>query len=203
MRPMNEEAGQTGSTRSFETTEGAFTYPEISEKLAISLARILDQLLQDLPDNIIITPEWLCQKHRELAGHLFPEWAGRFRTTDVKVGTLEPPVYYKVPILVRSFCDDLAERLRHVDDSNLSEIAEFLAWVDWRFQWVHPFKDFNGRIGRLVLAALLYKLALPPVETAPTDAERRREYLDALRAGDAGNLDPLQRLWIRRLGEAI
>lgn len=108
--------------------------------------------------------------------------------------TLEPPAYYKVPLLVRTFCDDLAERLRHVDDNKLSDIAEFLAWADWRFQWVHPFKDFNGRIGRLVLAALLYKLALPPVETAPTDTERRREYLEALRAGDAGNLDLLQKL---------
>lgn len=200
---MGEETGQLGSTRSFETTEGALTYTEVSERLAVSLARILAQLLQTPPHEIIITPEWLCQRHRELAGHLFPEWAGRFRITDVKVGTLEPPAYYKVPLLVRSFCDDLAERLRHVDDDNLSEIAAFLAWVDWRFQWVHPFKDFNGRIGRLVLAALLYKLALPPVETAPTDTERRREYLEALRAGDAGNLDPLQKLWIRRLGEAI
>jgi fido (protein-threonine AMPylation protein) len=200
---MSEEAGQLGSTRSFETAEGALTYTEVSERLAVSLARILAQLLQTPHHEIVITPDWLCQRHRELAGHLFPEWAGRFRTTDVKVGTLEPPVYYKVPLLVRSFCDDLSERLRHLDDENLPGIAEFFAWVDWRFQWIHPFKDFNGRIGRLALAALLYKLALPPVETAPTDPERRREYLEALRAGDAGNLDPLQRLWIRRLGEAI
>lgn len=200
---MGEETEELGSTRTFETTSGALTYPEVSERLAVSLARILAQFLQTPPHKIIITPEWLCQRHRELAGHLFPEWAGRFRTTDVKVGTLEPPAYYKVPLFVQSFCDDLAERLRHVDDDNLPDMAEFLAWVDWRFQWIHPFKDFNGRIGRSVLAALLYKLALPPVETAPTDTERRREYLEALRAGDAGNLDPLQKLWIRRLGEAI
>ena len=116
---------------------------------------------------------------------------------------MEPPPSYQVPLLVRSFCDDLAERLRHVHDDNLPEIASVLAWVDWRFQWIHPFKDFNGRIGRLVLAALLYKLALPPVETAPTEPERRREYLDALRAGDAGDLVPLQRLWTRRLAQAI
>ena len=200
---MSEETGQTGSTRSFDTTEGELSYPEVSEKLAVSLARILAQLLQTPPHEIIITPDWVCQRHRELAGHLFPEWAGRFRTTDVRVGTLEPPPYYKVPLFVQSFCDDLAERLRHVGDDKLSEVAAFFAWVDWRFQWIHPFKDFNGRIGRLALAALLYKLALPPVETAPTDPDGRREYLEALRAGDAGNLDPLQNLWIRRLGEAI
>ncbi|MCC7201929.1 MAG: Fic family protein [Nitrospirae bacterium] len=200
---MDEEEEKLGSTRSFETNEGELTYTEVSERLAVSLARMLSQLLQNPPHEIVVTPDWLCQRHQELAGHLFPEWAGRFRTTDVKVGTLEPPAYYKVPVLVRSFCDDLAERLWHVDDDNLHDIAAFLAWVDWRFQWIHPFKDFNGRIGRLTLAALLYKLALPPVETAPTSPEGRREYLEALRAGDAGNLAPLQKLWIRRLGEAI
>lgn len=196
-------AEELGSTRSFETTEGPLSYQEISERLAVSLARILGPLLEASPEEIVITPEWLCERHQELAGHLFPEWAGRFRKTDVRVGTLEPPPSYQVPLLVRAFCDDLAERLRHVHDDNLAEIASLLAWVDWRFQWIHPFKDFNGRIGRLVLAALLYKLALPPVETAPTEPDRRREYLDALRAGDAGDLLPLQRLWTRRLAKAI
>lgn len=200
---MSDDEGQLGSTRPFNTTEGALTYPKLSERLAVSLTGILDRLLSTPPGVIVITPEWLCTRHWELAGHLFPEWAGRFRTIDVRVGTLEPPPYYQVPLLVRSFCDDLVERLRHVPDDKLPDIAALLAWVDWRFQWIHPFKDFNGRIGRLVLAALLYILALPPVETAPTDPEGRREYLAALRAGDAGDLVPLQRLWIRRLGKAI
>ena len=153
--------------------------------------------------DIVITPDWLCERHRDLAGDLFPDWAGRFRTTDVKVGTLEPPPFYQVPMLVRSFCDDLAERLRHLPEDDLTRTAALLAWVDWRFQWIHPFKDFNGRIGRMALAALLYKLALPPVETAPTDPDGRRAYLEGLRAADAGDLLPLQHQWIARLAAAI
>ncbi len=74
-----------------------------------------------------MTSEWLCERHRELAGALFPDWAGRFRTTDVKVGILEPPAFYQVPMLVRSFCDDLAERLRHLQEDDLSHIASILA----------------------------------------------------------------------------
>ena len=198
---MAEEPGHLGTTRSFETTQGALTYSELSERLAVALARILDRILQTPAQDIVVTPEWLCERHCELAGELFPDWAGRFRTTDVKVGTLEPPAFYHV--LVRSFCDDLAERLRHLPEDDLTHIAALLAWVDWRFQWIHPFKDFNGRIGRMVLAALLYKLALPPVETAPTDPEGRRAYLEALRAGDAGDLLPLQQQWIARLAAAI
>ena len=84
-----------------------------------------------------------------------------------------------------------------------SECAELLAWADWRFQWIHPFKDFNSRIGRVLLAGLLYKFALPHVETAPTDPTVRRKYLDALQSSDQGELGPLTEIWIRRVEEAL
>ena len=108
-----------------------------------------------------------------------------------------------MPIHMRQFSDDLAERLRHNPGTSIRSAAEFLAWADWRFQWIHPFKDFNGRIGRVLLAALLYMLSLPHVETAPPDRGTRERYLDALRAADQGNYDPLTLEWLWRLGEAL
>jgi len=102
---------------------------------------------------------------------------------------------------MRQFCDDLAERKNHVG-ARIGEFAELLAWADWRFQWIHPFKDFNGRIGRVLLAALLYKLCLPHAEMTPLEPAERSEYLHALQAADVGQLGPLQDLWTRRLIES-
>jgi len=193
--------GELGSTREFETAEGRLSYSELSERLAVPLVGIYDEILQTKPDHIVITSEWLCQRHTRLAGHLFPDWAGRFRDVNVQVGAHTPPPFYEVPIHMRQFCDDLAERLRHDPGASLRSAAEFLAWADWRFQWIHPFKDFNGRIGRVLLAALLYKLALPHVEMAPLESVQRSEYLHALRAADGGLLDPLKVIWEQRLAE--
>ncbi len=78
-----------------------------------------------------------------------------------------------------------------------------MAWTDWRFQWIHPFKDFNGRIGRVLLAGVLYKLALPHVETAPANPVARQQYLDALLAADRGNLASLTDVWTQRLAERL
>jgi Fic family protein len=69
-------------------------------------------------------------------------------------------------------------------------------------QGIHPFKDFNSRIGRVLLAALFYKLGLPHVETASPDREARTQYLDSLRAADQGDLATLTELWIRRFVES-
>ncbi len=198
----SEDSGELAYTREFETAEGRLSYQEVSERLAIPLVAIYDDILQSRPEQIVIASEWLCLRHKRLAGHLFPDWAGRFRDVNVQVGFHIPPPFYEVPVHMRQFCDDLAERLRHQPEVTLRGSADLLAWTDWRFQWIHPFKDFNGRIGRVLLAALLYKLALPHVETAPTDPAARQQYLNALRAADQGNLAVLTDLWVRRIGES-
>ena len=122
---------------------------------------------------------------------------------NVQVGAHIPPPYYEVSIHMRQFCDDLVERLRHDPGVSVRSAAEFLAWVDWRFQWIHPFKDFNGRIGRVLLAALLYKLGLPHVETASVDPAVRREYLEALQVADEGSLGRLTDMWTHRIAEVL
>lgn len=135
------------------------------------MVSILEDLLEVSPDHLTFSPEWICHQHKALAGELFPEWVGRYRDLNLQVGSHTPPPFYEVPTFMRLFCDDLAERLRHLmsGQATPSELADLLGWVDWRFQWIHPFQDFNGRIGRVLLAALLYKLALPHLDMTPHD----------------------------------
>lgn len=184
------------ATRELATTAGKLTYKQVSERLAADVADCLDELFDADPVSIVITPKWLRSIHRRIAGALFPEWAGRWRSTEVQVGTHLPPPPQDVPVEVQNFCLDLEERLRHIDGAQ--SLAELLAWVDWRFQWIHPFKDFNGRVGRILLVALAYRLSLPPVDPA-AQATDAREYFSALRAADDGNLLPLQAIWLARL----
>jgi hypothetical protein len=65
-----------GSTRTFETAEGILTYTELSERLAVPLISLHDEILNSHPDRLDITAEWLCRCQKRLAGHLFPDWAG-------------------------------------------------------------------------------------------------------------------------------
>lgn len=187
------------ATRELATAAGALTYTEVSERIAVNIAHCLGDLLEQSPDDIRITPEWICGIHRRVAGELFPEWAGRFRVSDVQVGTHRPPPGHEVAVYINNFCFDLEERLRHLQGA--ASIAGLLAWVDWRFQWIHPFKDFNGRTGRILLVALCYKLALPPMNPAADDSSKQA-YFGALRAADAGDLGLLTELWLERLGSA-
>jgi fido (protein-threonine AMPylation protein) len=194
-----------GSTRYFDTAEGVKSYTEVAEHLAVSLTAILRRIVDADPATLSLTPEWLCLRHRDLAGGLFPDWAGRFRDRDVQIGNHHPPPFYEVPVHMRLFCDDLAERLRHARSgaSDLRVIAELLAFADGRFQSIHPFRDFNGRVGRVLLVALLQVFGLPPVEIVPAGQEFRQAYLEALLAADQGDYGRLAEMWLRRLAEAL
>ena len=193
------------STRLFDTPQGPLSYTQVSDHIAVTLADLLEQILQSLPGEIVITSEWVCRCHLKLAGDLFPDWAGRYRDVNVQVGTHAPPPFYEVSGLMRLCCDDLNKRLRHIHvrESTVDTMAGLLAWTDWRFQWIHPFKDFNGRMGRVLLAVLMYKLSLPHIETAPDDPSTRTQYFKALRSADRGDLSPLTELWIDRIAHFL
>ena len=188
-RPVN-------ATRELATVAGLLAYSEVAERLAVNIVHCLDALLENSPEDIRITPEWICDTHRCIAGELFPEWAGYFRSTDVQVGTHLPPSGHEVAVYIKNFCLDLEERSHHLRGAE--SIAALLAWADWRFQWIHPFKDFNGRVGRILLIAQTYKLALPPMDPA-TDESGKTVYFEALRAADAGDLAALNELWLNKL----
>jgi len=195
-------AGPAGSTqplnatRELATAAGPKPYSEVAEALAENVGRCLEEILDADPSAIALNAEWLRDVHRRIAGELFPDWAGRFRSTDVQVGAHFPPPARDVPVRVRDFCLDLEERLRHLGSAE--SLAELLAWADWRFQWIHPFKDFNGRVGRIMLIALAFRLGLPPIDPAG-DMEGKQGYFRALRAADAGDLRPLTEIWLNRL----
>ena len=148
--------------------------------------------------------EWICKLHHDIASALFPDWAGHFRVVNVKVGTHTPPSFYEVPVHMRLYCEDLAVRLSSASgEKDIEKSAEILAFADWRFQWIHPFRDFNGRVSRIILSALLYKLKLPPAETASPETKEKDQYLKALRFADEGDLSSLTEIWMERLSKAL
>lgn len=92
------------------------------------------------------------------------------------------------------------ERIRDAD--NVEAVPDLLAFAEGRLLSIHPFADFNGRAARLWLWELLFRLRLPPVKLAPLDASPQAAYIDALRAADQRDYQPLANLWRSRLANA-
>jgi CRISPR-associated endonuclease/helicase Cas3 len=171
------------ATRFVETTRGILSYAQLAPLLAERVLRALEDIEDDLFAARPLDESLLLDLHRQICGDLVPEWAGRFRTSEVKVGHHTPPISHQVPMLVRDYCADLKVRLAELSAGREDLLLETLAFAE----------------GRLLLAEILRRLELPPVELAPTDETARKKYVQALEAADRLDWTPLTKLWQERL----
>jgi Fic family protein len=72
------------------------------------------------------------------------------------------------------------------------------AFMHINFEKTHPFVDFNGRTGRLLMNFILMKNNLPPVDIRNKD---RMKYYEAIKSGIHENLNPFVKLIIKYLKE--
>lgn len=155
-----------------------------------------------------ITPELILNIHKVGFGHIFADWAGTFRTIDVTVGEYEPPHYSHVPELIKNLCNDLQERLKHLvsqeeNEEFLANVIELTTWFQHRFVWIHPFKDYNGRVARLLTNLLFLNLGFPIVSIKAETGRDREQYVVAMKAADNHEYSKLQELFSRALKKSL
>jgi cell filamentation protein len=153
-------------------------------------------LLQELEMDSRFDISLILTLHRIAFGELY-EWAGKWRTIDVQVGKLNPPVYTKVPNLMYQYAEEVDFRLSLNDEKE--QLASVFAYLHHRFVWIHPFNNGNGRTARLLLDfAALYK-GYEPINLYHREGEARMIYIEALRSADVGNYEPLSELILPKL----
>ncbi|MEI6511571.1 MAG: Fic family protein [Candidatus Uhrbacteria bacterium] len=115
--------------------------------------------------------EMVASLHQMLIANIRDDIAGRFRREDewVKVGThIAPDPREVVPRLERMLADYQA--------SSHEPIVRRLARLHLTFEFVHPFVDGNGRIGRVINNYLLIREGFVPINIKFLD---RQTYYDA------------------------
>ena len=188
-----------GETSYRETTFGIFPRSKLILLEIEGIKRAWDFVLdRRLKVKIVITPELIKKLHGVGFSWIFPETSGKFRKVEVTVSDHIPPKYYLLPQFMVDFCQDLKERLKYLPAFNqpdfVKELINLLAWTHHRFLWIHPFKDYNGRIARLLINVILLNLNLPPIELKVETKNGRKRYVAALKQADAGDNSALTKL---------
>ena len=127
---------------------------------------------------------------RELHRRMFDQtwkWAGVYRTREKDIGIPHDRIREALPALLgdarywvehRTFApDELAVRFHH------------------KLVWIHAFANGNGRHARLMADVVARRLGKPVFTWGRADIVRagdfRRSYIDALRAADKNDIQPL------------
>ena len=120
------------------------------------------------------------------------ERPGEFKKHDYVTGIAE------VGSLPEDVENDLTELLDELEDYKGKDQLKVAAYFHARFEYIHPFADGNGRVGRTLLNYWLMIHDHPPVIIHDED---KRAYYDALaRYDEAEDLEPM-RLFLMRQTE--
>jgi len=105
--------------------------------------------------SIKISEELILKLHSILMNSIKND-AGFYRKHGVRIlGTNIPTAnYLKVPVLMRTLIKDINSRQKDI----ITQITK----IHSDFEQIHPFSDGNGRIGRLIMQAMLLINNLPP-----------------------------------------
>ena len=188
-----------GATSFKETKQGIISRSELMKLEAEGVNKGLKFIKNLSKKDFLISPDLILSIHKKSFAWIFPKWAGKFRKIEVEVSDYEPPHFYKVPVLIKRFCDDLNERLKHIPlktDVNeyLKEIISLTAWAQHYFVWIHPFNDYNGRTARLLTNLIFLKLKLPLLEIKVETKKDREHYIKAMQIADKQDYSLLEEI---------
>lgn len=191
-----------------ETTFGILPRSKVVELEKQGIKKAQQYVLKLSDRKSEITPQLILDVHNAGFGFIFPDWAGKFRMIDVTVGDYNPPHYSRIFELVKSLCDDLRERLKHLPPSEteglyLGGVVSLLAWFQHRFVWIHPFNDYNGRVARLLTNLLALNLGLPLLIFKAETGRDRQNYVKAMKAADRYDYSRLETLIASALKETL
>lgn len=132
---------------------------------------------------------WLLKVHREMYGKVW-KWAGKFRTTELNIGSAPHQIHTQLKQLVDNFW--------YWEKETKMEVLEKAARLHHGLVKIHPFKNGNGRWSRLITNIYLRKKEMPsiqwPEETLQADSPFRKKYIQALQKADQGNYGDLIQL---------
>jgi Fic-DOC domain mobile mystery protein B len=153
-------------------------------------------------ENILLAREWAIidrtspvgmasdEYVRKLHGKMFDQtwkWAGEYRHTEKNIGVSVHEI--------RDRLMGLLGDVRYWIENNTYSPDEVAVRFHHRLVFVHPFPNGNGRHARLVADVLAMKLGRPTFTWGSanliTEGEARTRYLEAIRAADDGNVQPL------------
>ena len=132
----------------------------------------------------------LLEIHRRVLGFCDPIESGQLRKHQVYVGSFVPPPPEQVPALMRDFIDWLNSK----ELVAMTHPVQAAALAHYKFVYIHPFYDGNGRTARLLMNLLLMKAGYPPVIIRK---QERLEYYEHLELANQGDIKPFIRFIAR------
>lgn len=137
-----------------------------------------------------LTKKFILETHKKLMHNILWKDAGKFRNVDVYIRGVDmsPPPHSRVEQEFKNLMKWYAKNKKRYNPIVVS------AYFHSAFEAIHPFRDGNGRTGRLILNFMLRKEGFPMIDIKNRDKERY--YSSLYESQKNHNLRPLVKMML-------
>jgi len=154
----------------------------------------LVKLIFDLNKDHQFTAADVCELHKTWLGEIY-SWAGQYRQVNLTKGGFPFAAAAQIPALMDQFGQGPLRASTPCNFESYDEIAKAMAVVHTELLLIHPFRDGNGRVGRLLAVGMGYQAGLPSLDFGAIRGKKREEYFAAVQAGLDQNYEPMERVF--------
>lgn len=160
------------------------------------LEQLTKAVLHEVEEDQMITADVLCEWHRRWLGNVY-EWAGQFRSVNMGKDGFQFAAAHLIPKLMQDLNDKFLEVYTSCKGMNEEQLVEALAKVHIEYILVHPFREGNGRLARLLANIMALQAEQPMLDFTYMD-NNKIEYFTAIQVG-LDNDEPMKEIFRRVL----
>lgn len=164
----------------------------------ILLDQLTDVVIGSVTENQTITASDLCEWHRRWLGNVYV-WAGQYRSVNMGKGHFQFAVAHLIPKLMRILENKFLSIYTPCNSMDDNQLVDALAKVHIELILIHPFREGNGRLSRLLANVMALQAGQQMLDFSYLDTNKA-EYFAAVQAG-LDNAEPMKSIFRQVLQE--
>lgn len=167
---------------------------EMDDAEARALQRAMAGLVGKYNERHRFTATDICQIYKSWLGEVY-EWAGQYRQVNVSKANFPFAAAARVPVLMAQFERDMLARHTPCNFNERGAVVRALAEPHVEFLLIHPFREGNGRVARVLSTLMALQAGLPLLDFGLIAGGGKETYFAAVQAGLDKNYRPMEQLF--------
>lgn len=195
-----QEAYEPGSDNQVLKNFLGIKEKELMDQLeARELIRTEKEIFSMYHANYSFNAQDICSMHKLWLKNIY-SFAGKYRTVNMSKDGFPFAGAPYISSCMEKFEKDCLAKYTPCHNSNFSELALALGVTHIEFILIHPFREGNGRIARMLATLMGLQANQPPLDFELIDQtiypQGFKNYIAAIHAGHAGNYQPIQDIFL-------
>lgn len=156
--------------------------------------RAMAELVDHYDRNHRFAADDICDIHRIWLGPVYA-WAGKYRKVNLVKDDFPFAAAGQIPRLMADFEKNTLAKYTPCRGASIEGTIRALTVVHTELLLIHPFREGNGRVARMLASLMSLQAGLPALDFGGIRAGKRQEYFAAVQSGMKRDYRPMERIF--------